>query len=1274
MLFHILIGNVQNPVLTVEYLQSHNAEIVSGPIELSSCMDLTEQHGVLTLTSPKLFRARGRNYLIHIKTMTDPIKDENHGCDWLQEISINVRSVANCKVRNDKAQRCAILESNIFLPNILKIICKPESMIAQNLALDILYWIVSIRMKQFRNLEQSNPDVHSLQKDCVKTVCSYLREMLMECVLNGGRSVAHKCVKTLLTMYHGVQDMDPKASMQSVKLYEQVLAQSIQECLLAAKSIKHAGSLRWLNLLICDTVNSFSYLEIAEKCIQLLLETSTELERRYNPYSALLRTRFGLYGLPFELELFDIELPQFNNKSTTHPVTLASIIKFATSIQSCTTVGGDGKGNIGESLEMKYLPVYLKRRGVGHQIKGLLEVTSLHFTCTGSSEATRLEQVEQAAFGQKTSLVDDLGFEPSTILNDQTLKETIIICNGTATAGGGIGLQEPDPNEGLLGKSESNAEKFFQSSWKKTTLRDKLKESFSTYGNKGTIIDDNDDDEAMPTSSGLENAEEAENIGSLNFDENAALPWHKMLAPPPKQMIVIERMHPGARRYVTLDFGMPILLTDVLIPACDDLISIVVDIWCLEEDMDCIRLITSNDIGSKALIISDLQPPPLCRYLKITITGKYGMSATRCRIPVGSYYGHVIVMEGDSYDSPIFQYIKPRTTNVALHLKALHSLFEDVHCKYSLASSKLKEQLDLLLKSDATNLAHLQTFFYRNKDSDDAMADHAKILSSYDECLTLQQQLNVIRNVMQRLERSPITSTPEVNPSHLDSFCSDKLRVLSECLVEVLMYFIVEFEQNKGNVENMSGILTQEACTTIFNTLILSVDMHIQLATCTFLVKVCCFQPWWGDFLANTLTTLFSFQNNKIFPQDRIFFLLTYLGRKSIMLGTDRSLVIDHVLKTLAKYLIPLSKNAKAADVNCPWMKTDMQLIGWLMLFLSVCLDDNGSDRKDQFNRWDFMTGEDMNKTKNQTSTSNKMLCRSFKKRFVSNKYNANNVYEKMYMMQTAETVQVSQLSSQFELSIKQELTPKEHIKNIQHTIKQFPDYINDLSAKQKFKIYKSASGSSSSSSNSKSRSIGSKQFVKQSPDLEYGNMEKRLLALKPENTILVIRGLVELLLQMDFSCYMDLFLLTCKVIAQLVSTCHGNIQLSMIVKSQQLQKLINMAVWKDQQHPWAIHAITCLLQDMLETDKNYKGRRSGDDSGSASSSGTPSTSSSSVSVNKQSENSDLISELTADLRTSDSTTKEEDGMRWVLISLNFIHIHEPRTTLFNCFNVCQIK
>lgn len=55
--------------------------------------------------------------------------------------------------------------------------------------------------------------------------------------------------------------------------------------------------------------------------------------------------------------------------------------------------------------------------------------------------------------------------------------------------------------------------------------------------------------------------------------------WQHLLAINPPLVIVMERLHSGGRKFVVLDFGAPILLTDVYIPACADWVSITVDVW-----------------------------------------------------------------------------------------------------------------------------------------------------------------------------------------------------------------------------------------------------------------------------------------------------------------------------------------------------------------------------------------------------------------------------------------------------------------------------------------------------------------------------------------------------------------------------------------------------------------------------------------------------------------------------------------------------------------------
>lgn len=223
-------------------------------------------------------------------------------------------------------------------------------------------------------------------------------------------------------------------------------------------------------------------------------------------------------------------------------------------------------------------------------------------------------------------------------------------------------------------------------------------------------------------------------VSSDNSNANATnvFAWHKLLAPPPKQMVVIDRMHSGARRFVVLDFGSPILLTDLVIPACDELASLHIDIWCFDEEADSVRLVVASDISTKTLVLSDLQPPPICRYMKITIIGRIGMSATKCKIPIGSFYGHAVVLEHDGYGDSLLRFMKQPAQNIQAQIKALTSLYEDVHCRYSLASCKLIELLTPILNCEMSNVAHMQAFIHKQREEDANTVDNSKVVTIYE--------------------------------------------------------------------------------------------------------------------------------------------------------------------------------------------------------------------------------------------------------------------------------------------------------------------------------------------------------------------------------------------------------------------------------------------------------------------------------------------------------------------------------------------------------------
>lgn len=131
---------------TEQFARAHNTEILCGPIKLTSCLDLTEQSGTVTFTSPKLFKMRGRTLLVHIKALANTSSEretklkswpsaafwdynastsnsgssgggsavdrlassvtnkkmEYNGCDWLHEISITVRKTKQTDVPNER--------------------------------------------------------------------------------------------------------------------------------------------------------------------------------------------------------------------------------------------------------------------------------------------------------------------------------------------------------------------------------------------------------------------------------------------------------------------------------------------------------------------------------------------------------------------------------------------------------------------------------------------------------------------------------------------------------------------------------------------------------------------------------------------------------------------------------------------------------------------------------------------------------------------------------------------------------------------------------------------------------------------------------------------------------------------------------------------------------------------------------------------------------------------------------------------------------------------
>lgn len=110
------------------------------------------------------------------------------------------------------------------------------------------------------------------------------------------------------------------------------------------------------------------------------------------------------------------------------------------------------------------------------------------------------------------------------------------------------------------------------------------------------------------------------------------------------------------------------------------------------------------------------------------------MSTTRCRIPVGYFYGHLIVLPDEITPEQAQSCgISNTATDLDNQMNVLSMLLEDVSCRYSLACSKLKDLLHPFLTSGITNASHLSAYMNIMKDNstNNTNTENSKIFSAY---------------------------------------------------------------------------------------------------------------------------------------------------------------------------------------------------------------------------------------------------------------------------------------------------------------------------------------------------------------------------------------------------------------------------------------------------------------------------------------------------------------------------------------------------------------
>ncbi|XP_071961824.1 dual E2 ubiquitin-conjugating enzyme/E3 ubiquitin-protein ligase BIRC6-like isoform X2 [Antedon mediterranea] len=1219
---NMLLGDVEEGAeekMKSVFLESHKNDIICGPLSLDSVIDVPGCSGLVTLTSHELLQSKYRSFLLHICTSESvkpevkrcnrsnrkdppfiltmfqnppPVTPSEHisafaftkdldkiqGVDWIQEISVTIRKTKRITVLNDRVQRLAMLESSSFHENIVSILIDSKSSglcgsreFTRSLALDILCWVAGVQVSEPNRTSSS----------IVDAVRKEMSNIIRVCFLESGRSVAHRCSQLFMLCIGCTKNRGDQLMAEFHDIMLQGLLQWVPRILNAAS----AGSLHWFFLLL-NLVKSGDLESTSETCASFLNVVSKQLQEKTLPQHALLRAKYGLYGTPLDAVMFDGPAIFLPAKSSTTPSTNSiqqSMNTFAPTLPTTTPhfqqsmvgdgkilAGENGKGNGNGNGELVPAPG-------GVMMKGILEVEPLHFVCCATSDGTQVKKT-----GIEGTPV------PSLHAGGMNAKES----------GGSGPVSTLSALSNAMTEHQLQKQKLYpfglpHMDYPSQSKASSLSYTLQPYVAGPSLYLSPGKSFAQAISQGpagkngiSSGTSKSPAVGGQNTKSASTVCVQSLIQPPQPHLLVIDRMHSGARRYVTLDFGRPILLTDVFIPSCTELASLSIDLWSQGEEVDGQRLVVSMDISKRDLTMNDLLPPPLCRYVKITVIGRYGRNTVRTKIPIGCFYGHSFVFPWEQEQhvaSLLSSAVSSADDSVSAeqYTQSVAMLREDIHCRYRLACDRLEHLLD------AAHSTYQSLGQASKKDEKNGMS--TKMRKAYMECIQLQNQLNLVQRVVNRLKQvEDDDSQFEMlnKESSIKAASGDQLRVVAEYLVVCLISIT---SLNPSPPAALLHIMSMESCKALFKDLIMCGTPRVRVTTGALLQRVCQSQAWWGEFLATTLEELFHSEQAEVFPQERVFVLLTLMGHKSIMSGNMG--VLEHFLALLGKMLSPL-QNTQGYYRSCRG-NLDLPLVGWVLLFLSRTLeqatppaadvpteeDENGNDvaaakeaekktKRKAGSRWDFinldLTTTEVPKT--QRGTTNQAQCQRLAKQMKMHKE------------------QIKQLESKHK-AIQTMLVEEGKDKDPLVLQKVFKEYKQHKSKHSKDLLRIRRLAYQELHSKGEKDSKGDDDASEKPADIFQAQIR-----LPREQCLPVVQGLTQLLLSMDFTCHVDLFLVACKVLARICNSTRPAITLAEVMTQQQLQQLLMLCVgskfncgaasWGG---PWASHAIICLLQDILE-------------------------------------------------------------------------------------------
>jgi baculoviral IAP repeat-containing protein 6 len=854
--------------------------------------------------------------------------------NYIQKIHITLKKYRRTGLANETLERGLMLVRRTFFVNLLEMIMQTNVENDQIRILELLNWIF------YNHFSIGSKEL----KDLLEVFEKYLDRFLVIFYLRGNRTISKKATQLLNFLLN--------KNVDNEKTFGTILFDNLMHFFKFIPVFESSASLHWYFMLI-HQVMQIDPKKTFDVCMDMLIKLSKG--HKYNYLYALLKMRYNLSCLLFENSLFDADLylkfdithqkliqSQQPTGGFTNPysfsfgsVGIAINKNNLTNQINNTTGSGNNNNNMKNSnnqnsnglFNSNMLNSSIKELNLLPQSMGLIEVLPLKFKYLSSSNGTTIEKNNNNSSNNKQE-------SPFYVLPDYFAY-----------------LDPPKPASEPSDSDKNQSE---------SPVNEQASQPFEN---------------------------EIQSIMNQTVDLsifNSIFTFH------PLQCLIVERMEPVSRHFVVIDFTFPVAITDIIIPACAELSSLSIDYWLVKEQKDSKRLCVSTTISQSPILLNDLQPSIICRYIKLIYVSQ-STNTAKAKIPIGYFFGHPYIFHNnfspanEANQSLSLPNIFKTPSLWSSYISYLEKLLEENQCHYLMSIAKLRELLnEIQFPSD--NIGHLKMMQFNFNENNDFSN---KVKSTYKECLDFQYKLNLNAKLIKRLrsihdpeyQKSTSSTFPDLNAdikmeSLIGQMSQDKLRVTCGLLIKSLLCLTNQINNSEYSLSfnrfPESKIDLNKACI-LFRDLCVYGNYENE---CSLLLLRCCFnEPWWGQFVSNCLKKFFVSQVKEVIPMSKAFITLNEICLKSLN-GTQTNNLFECLVNLVNEILDPLKSD------GC----VEVTSLEWILLFISRLLISIDIS-KDIICRWEFLENTCSNFKLNPKPLMIRNKTKMKKKIFQSSKY-----------------------------------------------------------------------------------------------------------------------------------------------------------------------------------------------------------------------------------------------------------------------------------------------